>query len=62
MNINLGDILFQAFSLIWVFIFIVLMVYVIRFFKNKKQENQKIVTLEKKLDRIIELLEKDKSE
>ncbi|MEH7346328.1 DUF4083 family protein [Bacillus sp. JJ1532] len=62
MNINLGDILFQAFSLIWVFLFIVLMVYVIRFFKNKKQESQKIVTLEKKLDRIIELLEKDKRE
>ncbi|MFB6467418.1 DUF4083 family protein [Cytobacillus sp. Hz8] len=62
MNINWGDILFQAFSLIWVFFIIVLMVYVIRFFKNKRQESQKITTLEKKLDRIIELLEKDKSE
>ncbi|WP_407642011.1 DUF4083 family protein [Cytobacillus massiliigabonensis] len=58
----MGDVLFQAFTLIWVFFIIVLMVYLIRFFKSKKQESQKITTLEKKLDRIIELLEKDKSE
>lgn len=57
--VNIGDILYQLFSLAIIFVIIFSVFFVVRSqIKNTNKSN----LIEQKLDRIIELLEKDRKE
>lgn len=57
--VNIGDILYQLFALAIIFVIICSVFFVIRSQINKSNKSNRI---EQKLDRIIELLEKDRKE
>lgn len=59
---NFGDVLFQLFSLLWVFFIIIGTVYLVKFIRKNRLASHKMVHIEEKLDKIIALLEKDKED
>lgn len=54
---NMGDLIFQVFSFIFMIGIVAAVFYAVRSLVIKQPDNQK--SMEQKLDRIIELLEKD---
>ncbi|UYZ22437.1 DUF4083 family protein [Mesobacillus jeotgali] len=57
---NIGDLLFQVISFIFMIGIVAAVFYAVRSLIIKQPDNQK--SMEQKLDRIIELLEKDNKE
>ncbi|MCM3575936.1 DUF4083 domain-containing protein [Mesobacillus subterraneus] len=57
---NIGDLLFQVISFIFMIGIVAAVFYAVRSLVIKQPDNQK--SMEQKLDRIIELLEKDNKE
>ena len=60
--VNLGDIAVQVFSLIFFFIFIFIIYFAVKSLFTQKNYTSNSKSIEEKLDKIIELLEKDKKD
>lgn len=58
MNIAIGDIMFQLVNILIIIFFIAVLVSVVRYVSKNERNNKQ---LQEKLDRIIELLEKERS-
>jgi energy-converting hydrogenase Eha subunit H len=58
MNIAIGDIMFQLVNILIIIFFIASLVSVVRYVSKNERNNKQ---LQEKLDRIIELLEKERS-
>ncbi|WP_141433511.1 DUF4083 family protein [Bacillus sp. 03113] len=58
--VNYGDIIFQFIMLIILLTIIIVIFYFIKSIFTNKSAIQRSIIIEKKLDRILELLEKDK--
>ena len=61
MDVNIGDIIFQVVVFLLIILFFVSLASFVRtLIKNQKRSVQSNSMIEEKLDKIIELLEKDK--
>jgi large-conductance mechanosensitive channel len=58
MNIRIGEIIFQLVNILIIIFFIAALVSVVRYVSKNERNNKQ---LQEKLDRIIELLEKERS-
>jgi energy-converting hydrogenase Eha subunit H len=58
MNIAIGDIMFQLVNILIIIFFIAVLVSVVRYVSKNERNNKQ---LQEKLDRILELLEKERS-
>jgi energy-converting hydrogenase Eha subunit H len=58
MNIRIGEIMFQLVNILIIIFFIAALVSVVRYVSKSERNNKQLL---EKLDRIIELLEKERS-
>ncbi|WP_026562682.1 DUF4083 domain-containing protein [Bacillus sp. J37] len=57
---NIGDVVFQLLMFMFMFGIFGVVFFLVRSLLSKNPQSQKVNEIEKKLDRIIELLEQDK--